>query len=125
MRISDWSSDVCSSDLGWPRHRRSDGEGMMTKDRRPTSLADQLSGLQAAMRENAQAPRNRAGAGRHQSTGSAPESRAPTDVSDMEQQMIAKHALNKGGSEYERSSSGLALRIGIAYRWGRAVEESR
>src|SRR3546814_7998416 len=98
---------------------------MMTKDRRPTSLADQLSGLQAAMRENAQAPRNSAGAGRHQSTGSAPESRAPTDVSDMEQQMLAKHALNNGGSESARSSSGLALRNGIVDRWGRAVEVSK
>jgi hypothetical protein len=98
---------------------------MMAKDRRPTSLADQLSGLQATMRENAQASRTVPGAGRHQSTGSAPESRAPIDVSDMEQQMLARHALNNGGSEAGPASRGSAPRNGIVDRRGRAIEVSK
>lgn len=95
---------------------------MMPKDRRPQSLADQLSGLQSVMRENAQASRNSAGAGRHQTTGRVPDSRAPIDVSDMEQQMLARHALNKGGSESGPVSSGLAPGNGIVDRRGRPVE---
>lgn len=98
---------------------------MMAKDRRPTSLADQLSGLQAAMRENAKAPRNSAEAGRHRSTGSAPENRAPIDVSDLEQLMLARHAFNNGGSESGRLSTGLAPGNGIVDRRGRAVEVSK
>src|SRR3546814_17639091 len=39
--------------------------------------------------------------------------------------MLAKSALNNGGSESARSSSGLALRNGIVDRWGRAVEVSK
>lgn len=98
---------------------------MMAKDRRPTSLADQLSGLQSTMRENAQASRTGPGTGRHQSTGSAPESRAPIDVSDMEQQMLVRHALNNGGSEAGPASRGSAPRNGIVDRRGRAIEVSK
>src|SRR3546814_21125849 len=88
MRISDWSSDVCSSDLRATRPRSAPTTAPGTEDTRDEAQPRSPAVLLAAQEDPGLLPRSRALAGRHRLPGRDGVQQAPRTAHPRDRQSV-------------------------------------
>src|SRR3546814_4545583 len=105
MRISDWSSDVCSSDLGTdPRYR--DRRHTLWVDRREHGAPNRAKSLGRDESDRRQEPRGPPGAGVHGAGGFSPHPRSEEHTFELQSLMRISYAVFCLKKRYKILSTG-------------------